>query len=343
MKALKIIGLILVFAGAFVGGYLSPIGGVGVIPESILGEKTVISTPVIAPAKVTPVEETAPMPVSQEEAFVASVETLPLTINSVNVIEAGINLYDVQVVASANVGDQLQYILTTSMGEQVVSPKFGASGDVCHIAGVPASDNGLYILTVNVVGDPSRTQIKNVEGLVKTANTTPTEIKVSVAPRHKNKPKSVNRVATITINETPGEFLCIIKSVATGGEVKRQKMANGSVSISVPPVDGGQYTIVVRNIATGEEISVQKGGFDPIDKWGQTKVQAQLNSDSRDPFLRHHFNLDNFKIKCEGDDVVTSLEELLELKANGGTITVVGTPQYDKYNRITNLTVRINY
>ena len=327
--ALKIVGLILIFVGTFVGGYLSPIGGNGSIPLILSGKAEESNTRDNAPQ---------PKPIEVSTPIVA-----PLVIHSISTSEAGTNMYDIKVVASAEDGVQLQYILTTPMGEQIVSPQFGISGDICNIGGVPATDDGIYILTVSVVGDPSRTQTQNVSGLVRTVNTMPSDINVVVAPRQKNKPKQINRQATISIQDVPGEFVCIVKNVTTGEEVRRQNMLNGRVTLSVPPIDGGQYLIVVRNNTTGEEANVQAEGFDKISKWSQDKVNRELNSDHHDMFLRHHFNLDNLKISCVGNNVVTSLEELLEVKANGGTIQVKNVPEYDKYNRITNLTIQINY
>ena len=137
---------------------------------------------------------------------------------------------------------------------------------------------------------------------------------------------------------------CIIKDAKTLTEVKRAELKNGSVTLAVAPSDDGQYVVAVRNIATGDEASVVKSGFDKISKWDGATVRSQLNSDNRDRFLRHHFDLDKLSISCvQGSEVVSSLDELLEVHPNGGAVEVVGAPKYDKYNRITNISVKVTY
>lgn len=119
---------------------------------------------------------------------------------------------------------------------------------------------------------------------------------------------------------------------------------NGSFK-EVYPVDGGKYLLKVVNTKTGDFAERQVAGFDKIDKYTPAKLQEQLNSETTERLFYFHFDEGKLKFGCEGIDsseVPTSLNALLSSRvANGWVLTVVGTPQYDKYNRITYFKVRI--
>lgn len=113
----------------------------------------------------------------------------------------------------------------------------------------------------------------------------------------------------------------------------------------VYPVDGGKYLLRVVNSRTGAFAERQVSGFNKIDKYTASGLQTMLNSDTQERLFYLHFDTDELRFDCEGinaDEKPASLNALLSSRsANGWNYVVVGTPQYDQYNRITYFRVRV--
>ena len=343
---LKIVGLIITFVGCFVVGYNLPIGEAN-LPFGLTSSKEKGYATADADSRNNSLlkSKSSAKEYSKQAATVATpVEPVdqPLVFNITNVIVTDNNLYKLLIKASANYDDTIQFALTTTSGEAVSSMIIAKSGEICEIKDIPGTENGAYLLTASIVDNPSKQTSQVIGGFIKKEIAVPKEIKVIVAERHPNKPRVINRTATISATTESGELECIIKDMK-GSEIKKQDMPNNRATVSVPPVDGGEYVVVVRNKTTNEEASITKGGFDKIGKWSASQLQQQLNTEARDRFLRHHFDLDKLQINNVGSNPVSSLDELLEAKSNGGTVRVVEISKYDKFNRIVSLTVEVTY
>lgn len=129
-----------------------------------------------------------------------------------------------------------------------------------------------------------------------------------------------------------------------GGTTAKYTSNNGSFP-NVYPVDGGKYLLKVMNRNTGDTVEREVAGFDKIKKYTVAELQEQLNTDSQERLFYCHFDTDRLKFDCEGLDpseVPASLNALSSSRsANGWVLTVVGSPKYDKYNRITYFKVRV--
>ena len=209
------------------------------------------------------------------------------------------------------------------------------------VATSPTTTENQNVATVSNVNQ-TQTQTQHYNSDVFTAN----DIKVMVDPRTKYNHSTVSRSAIISVFGVSGRVLeCTIEDVNTSVVVKSIQLRNGrSDKFSVPPVEGGEYRIVVRDVQTGYKVSKIAVGFDKIGKWDAAKVQAQFNLEpaKRDDLIRHYFNLKTLKITCiDSEEEKSSFDELLECQTNGLNVVVVGTPNYDEYNRITHLTVKV--
>ena len=110
---------------------------------------------------------------------------------------------------------------------------------------------------------------------------------------------------------------------------------------NVYPVDTGKYWLKVTNTRTGDFATKEVSGFGKINKYSAAELQNQLNSDTQEKLFYHHFDHAKLKFDCEGADASDGIGALLEKReAFGWVLTVVGTPQYDEYNRITYFKVK---
>ena len=236
---------------------------------------------------------------------------------------------------------------TTQVGERLEPPVAKPQIDPREQAVIDATNDAAEQARLAAEKEAEEARLaaeKEAAEAARKAAATPKDLRVVIAERRRNEPKKVSRTVTVSAKLETARMECIIKDAKTLTEVKRAELKNGSVTLAVAPSDDGQYVVAVRNIATGDEASVVKSGFDKISKWDGATVRSQLNSDNRDRFLRHHFDLDKLSISCvQGSEVVSSLDELLEVHPNGGAVEVVGAPKYDKYNRITNISVKVTY
>lgn len=130
------------------------------------------------------------------------------------------------------------------------------------------------------------------------------------------------------------------------GETTAKYTSKTGTFLDVYPVDGGKYILKVVNTNTHDTAEKDVAGFNKIDKYTTEKLQNQLNVVTQDKLFYFHFDNDNLKFDFIGDgidssDVPTSLNALIAGKAaNGWMLTVLETPQYDKYNRITYFKVK---
>lgn len=320
-RSLQIVVLIIISVAFGVAGYVIPIDKFGLDLSSISNHS---NEPENEPAKPT-------------------VSSQQLQIIELRAFKKDENLYGITVRIAGDESDTLECSVVAESTRSVVATAAANPNKAFQISDIHATENESYKLVVNSGGNNPQSVEQPILGIVYEKATAPIDIKAVVAERRSKEPNKVNRTVTVFVDAALGEMECIIQDVNTKAEVRKGAMTNGKVSLSVPPVDGGEYLIVVRNVATGAESSITKGGFDKIKKWGAADVESQLNG-QRDAFLRHHFDLAKLRLTCvAGSESVSSFDELLEVQANGGIVRVVESPRYDKYNRIINLTVSIAY
>lgn len=337
-RSLQIVGLIATSAVFGVAGYMFPIDRVGLNLGDVASspQSQMSNTPehslVVSSAKQ-----------NSNESFKAQSQSLQIV--KLNALELSKNLYNVEILVTGNDTEELECSVVSEVTGAVIATEVARPNVVCMIPRVSSAEDDSYKLVVKTNGANPQTVEQHISGIVHAVAVAPKNIKAYIAERKPKEPNKVSRTVTVSAELESGDMECIIRNVKTNAEVKKQMMTNGKTTFSVPPIDGGEYLIVVRNVATGDEASITKKGFDKIAKWSVSDIESQFNgSDQRDKFLRHHFSLDKLQISCApGSEVVSSLDELLEVKANGGTVRVVDTPKYDKYNRITNLTVSVLY
>lgn len=197
--------------------------------------------------------------------------------------------------------------------------------------------------SVEIVNDPKEPeQVDPLPEPVQSVETTPEIKSTDVGQRNSN---DVKLGMSLTVKATVASGDKLRYELYEIGETTAKYTSNNGRFKEVYPVDGGKYLLKVVNTKTGEFAEQQVAGFDKIDKYTPAKLQEQLNSETTERLFYFHFDLANLKFDCEGIDsseVPTSLNALLSSRvANGWVLTVVGTPQYDKYNRITYFKVRI--
>ncbi len=116
---------------------------------------------------------------------------------------------------------------------------------------------------------------------------------------------------------------------------------------NVNPVDGGTYELQVKNARTGDVTKQELRGFNKVQKMSAAKLQAQLNADVQEDLFFFHFDLNKLQITYSGIDpseYPANLNALLLDRASiGWNLEVVGTPQYDKYNRIVSFKLNVTY
>lgn len=127
----------------------------------------------------------------------------------------------------------------------------------------------------------------------------------------------------------------------TGNDKTAKYQSQNGQFKNVYPVDTGKYWLKVTNTRTGDFTTKEVAGFSKINKYSAAELQNQLNSDTQEKFFYHHFDHAKLKFDCEGADASDGIGALLEKReAFGWVLTVVGTPQYDEYNRITYFKVK---
>lgn len=197
--------------------------------------------------------------------------------------------------------------------------------------------------SVEIVNNPKEPeQVDPLPEPVQSVETTPEIKSVSVGQRSST---DVKLGMSLTVNATVASGDKLRYELYEIGETTAKYTSNNGRFKEVYPVDGGKYLLKVVNTKTGDFAERQVSGFNKIDKYTSAKLQEQLNLETIERLFYFHFDEEKLKFGCEGIDsseVPTSLNALLSSRvANGWVLTVVGTPQYDKYNRITYFKVRI--
>lgn len=145
---------------------------------------------------------------------------------------------------------------------------------------------------------------------------------------------------TASASTESGDNLLYELFEADNDRTAKYQSQNGQFK-NVYPVDTGKYWLRVTNTRTGDFATKEVSGFGKINKYSAVELQNQLNSDTQEKLFYHHFDHDKLKFDCEGADASDGIGALLEKReAFGWVLTVVGTPQYDEYNRITYFKVK---
>lgn len=208
-------------------------------------------------------------------------------------------------------------------------------------------DGGKYLL--KVVNTKTRefaeceiAGFDKVDKPVQSVETTPEIKSVSVGQRDSKNYKKIGLAFIAKAVVASGDKLRY-ELYEIGETTAKYTSDNGSFK-EVYPVDGGKYLLKVVNAKTGDFAERQVSGFNKIDKYTSAKLQDVLNGEY-DKHFYFHFDTEKLRFDCEGIDssiVPTSLNALLsDRSGHGWTYVVVGTPLYDKYNRITYFKVRI--
>lgn len=152
-------------------------------------------------------------------------------------------------------------------------------------------------------------------------------------------------------------FACRAKATVASGDPLEYRLCevgsseakytsrNGGFALVVPS-ESGKYDLVVVNTRTQEQIRETIGGFDKVVKLSAGMLQEKLNKPMDDWFYIYFADDKDLKIDYEyipeGFAPAQSIGALMsDRSANGWTIEVVGTPQYDEYNQVQRFKVRI--
>lgn len=165
-----------------------------------------------------------------------------------------------------------------------------------------------------------------------------------VAPHKKSK---VQLGYPLSVKATvPSGDKLVYELWTTGASRPSYTSTNGYFG-NVYPVDGGTYELQVRNERTGDVTTQSVKGFYKVQKMSAATLQAQLNADVQEDLFFFHFDLDRLSISYSGIDpseYPANLNALIvDRAASGWTLQVVGTPQYDKYNRIVSFKLNVTY
>lgn len=152
-------------------------------------------------------------------------------------------------------------------------------------------------------------------------------------------------------------FACRVKaSVASGDPLEYRLCEVGSLTPKyvsrnggfgmVAPSKSGKYDLVVVNVKTNDMARMTISGFDRVSRLSAKKLQEKLNMPMDDWFYIYFVEDKDMVIEYEflppGFEPAKSIGALMsDRTANGWTLEVVGTPQYDEYNRIRSFKVRI--
>lgn len=157
----------------------------------------------------------------------------------------------------------------------------------------------------------------------------------------------------VTVDVESGDALeCVLMTSETSEDViSKGTFKDGKfIFYNIPPVDAGTYYVCVINTTSQDKSGIVQTGFNKMAKWSKEEVTQYLNAmQAPKDFYLHFVDLKNLKIQCiagEGVDAASldkvTLERLRTDRTSfGWTLTVVETPQYDKFNRISKLTINI--
>lgn len=154
--------------------------------------------------------------------------------------------------------------------------------------------------------------------------------------------KKIGYGLTVKAEDSKGGELCYYLFKLNDDEPSY--ISNTGYFPDVYPVDGGQYLLRAVNTGTGASAEQIVGGFDKVHKLTAAELQAKLNADDQETFFYFYFDNDHLTINVSNAGVIssTSLNALLSDKAAlGWTITVIGSPSYDEYNRIVSFNVSV--
>lgn len=158
----------------------------------------------------------------------------------------------------------------------------------------------------------------------------------------------------VTAEVESGDALeCVLKtSESSDNHIAKGTFKDGKfLFTNIPPVDDGTYYVSVVNTTSQDKSGIVQTGFNKMAKWSKEEVTQYLNAmQTPKDFYLHFVDLKNLEIQCvagEGVDAASldkvTLERLRTDRTSfGWTLTVVETPQYDKFNRISKLTINIS-
>lgn len=183
---------------------------------------------------------------------------------------------------------------------------------------------------------------RSVRQPAKDSSTTPEIKSVYVAGRSSAGYEQVGLNCVASASTESGDNL-LYELFETGSNKTAKYQSQTGTFVNVIPVDSGKYLLKVTNTRTGDFATKEISGFDKINKYSAAELQKQLNSDTQEKLFYHHFDLKGLKFDCEGADASDGIGALLEKReALGWVLTVVGTPRYDEYNRITYFKVKVD-
>lgn len=232
----------------------------------------------------------------------------------------------------------------------------GISSDI--ELGVTGTVNHIKI----VEEEPINTTIDSVAETVIEESQTITEAVVE-QPVAQTTTEGVPEIVSVIVHERDSRYIklglaCTVKATApdnnilsyqlfeVGASEAKYVSANGRFR-DVLPVDGGKYLLKVVNQTTGAIVEKEVTGFRKIDRYSKNKLQEQLSADQQERLFFFHFDQNKLKFDCEGLEeweVPKTLGAILSGRAAGGwTITVIGTPKYDEYNRIIYFKINVTY
>ena len=152
-------------------------------------------------------------------------------------------------------------------------------------------------------------------------------------------------------------FACRAKATVASGDPLEYRLCEVGTSevkyrstnggfVLVVPSESGKYDLVVENTRTREQTRMTIGGFDKVVKLSAAMLQEKLNKPMDDWFYIYFVEDKDLTIDYEyipeGFVPARSVGALMsDRTANGWTIEVVGTPQYDEYNQVRRFKVRI--
>lgn len=192
----------------------------------------------------------------------------------------------------------------------------------------------------NINEDAKEDKDVNTETPALNVSTKPEIKSTYVAPRTTKAFNKIGLDFTVTAS-VESEDQLRYELYETGGSVAKYTSTTG-VFTDVYPVDTGKYTLKVVNTRTNDYVETEVSGFNKINKYSASELQRQLNSDTQEKLFFHHFDNNKLRFDCDGADSADGIGALLEKReAFGWVLTVVGTPQYDDYNRIVYFRVKV--
>lgn len=226
------------------------------------------------------------------------------------------------------------------MQEGVAPGGAQASGTQMAGAQTPATQSGTPA-NASQTGAASQTAVGGASAAVGESSTMPViEGKPLVGRANKRFGFACRAKATVASGDPLEYRLCEVGT----SEVK-YRSSNGGFVLVVPS-ESGKYDLVVENTRTHEQTRMTIGGFDKVVKLSAAMLQEKLNKPMDDWFYIYFVEDKDLTIDYEyipeGFVPARSVGALMsDRTANGWTIEVVGTPQYDEYNQVRRFKVRI--